>query len=339
MAIVKRNGSRVVLEGVAKVGYGTGMYCQFPASFKSALEALGESVSYDTAMAVTGGAFRRTWNRDDGGNVCLTYFSPEPEVRGFRALGYSFTALPPVKADMVKAIKASIDRGVPVIAFGPVGPPEAALITGYDDDGETLLGYSFFQDPALPDMYEQHDWYEQAIWAGDKGLLLIGDKVARPTERETLIQTLRFAVDLARTAERPTIPDHVCGLAAYDAWAAGLEIDADYPEDTGVLQHRLMIHGDQVLALGDRRHGAAYLRSSVAIAPEIAGELTAAADLLMQVADMPGIWLWGDAMTEEDARGLADHDTRVSIAAAVRRARALETQAVELIEAALQRVG
>jgi hypothetical protein len=33
-----------------------------------------------------------------------------------------------------------------VLAFGPVGPPASAIITGYDEAGEVLIGWSFFQD-------------------------------------------------------------------------------------------------------------------------------------------------------------------------------------------------
>ena len=44
----------------------------------------------------------------------------------------------------------SIDGGHPVIGFGVVGPPEACIITGYDDGGEVLIGWSLFQEHLDP---------------------------------------------------------------------------------------------------------------------------------------------------------------------------------------------
>jgi hypothetical protein len=97
---------------------------------------------------------------------------------------------------------------------------------------------------------------------------VIGDKLAsRPDERKTLRETLSWASKLAGQRRRPELPEHLSGLEAYVAWAAALEVDADYPEaDSSTLSTRLMIHADQVTMLGERRPAAAYLRRMAAIA-------------------------------------------------------------------------
>ena len=57
----------------------------------------------------------------------------------------------------------------PVIVFGVVGPPEAAIITGYDAGGDVLIGWSFFQ--GMPEFaaglafepsgtFRKRDWFE-----------------------------------------------------------------------------------------------------------------------------------------------------------------------------------
>lgn len=55
----------------------------------------------------------------------------------------------PRKVDEVQArseIRASIDAGRPVLAFGVYGPPECCVVTGYDQDGATLIGWNYHQD-------------------------------------------------------------------------------------------------------------------------------------------------------------------------------------------------
>ena len=108
----------------------------------------------------------------------------------------------------------------------------------------------------------------------------------RPAEREVLTDTLRWALDLARTAHRANLPDHLSGLAAYTGWADGLEVDADYPaDDRETMGVRVMIYGDQCVMLEERREAARFLRRMKAVAPEAAAHLEDAAALYDQVGD------------------------------------------------------
>ncbi|MCC6728598.1 MAG: hypothetical protein IT208_04590 [Chthonomonadales bacterium] len=333
-----RAKERAVLEGVPRVGFDRHL-SPFPGSLHALLTFRGEKVSYDYLMGVTGAAFRRAWNRDDGGNVDLMYFQPEPHRRAMDALGYDLRTAPrDNRAAMLALVRESIAQGSPAIAFGVIGPPEAGLVTGYDRGGDVLHGWSYFQGDAGSGYYAQRDWFKRMSRGCPIGALRVGDKLEhRRPERETLQVTLEWAVDLARTANRPGIPDHVCGLAAYEAWAAGIEVDADYPrDDPKVLATRVMVHGDQCVMLEERRNAAAYLRCMVAVAPEAAGLLTGAADLYDQAAScMDRVWLWGPDMGPAVQRALADHATRVGIAAGIREAGAIEERAVALLERAL----
>jgi hypothetical protein len=330
---------RALLEGVPKIGYHIHL-CPFPGALYASMHYLGDPCDYDYLMGVTGAAFRRFWHRDDGGNVDLMYLAPEPHRRAFRALGYDYATLPRTdKGAMVAAIRASIARGRPVIAFGIVGPPEAGIVAGYERGGAVLYGYSYFQDSALPGYYEKADWFETLEPGGAYGLIVIGDKrPSRPPEREILTETLEWAIDLARRERRAEHPNHVSGLAAYAAWATGLEVDADYPgDDQQTLGTRVMIHGDQTVMLSERRSAATYLRSMVTVAPEAASALHAAAARYDVVAAYePRIWPWGASMGPEVGQDLADPVHRHAIAAAVRAAGAVEAEAVQLVEQALE---
>lgn len=330
-----------ILEGVPKVGYFKHL-CPFPGSLFSVLTYLGETPDYDYLMGVTGAAFRRFWNRDDGGNVDLMYLAPEPHRRVFRALGWTYSAVPPADEPAVRnAIVASIDEVKPVLAFGIIGPPECGIVTGYEEDGSVLRGWSYFQYPSTEGYYRHADWYGHANWAGDLAAITLGERAERPTDRETLVSALEWAVDLARNPERPGIPDHVSGLAAYAAWADALEMDEDYPlDDRDVLSTRLMVHGDQCTMLEERRNAAGFLRWGAGVAPEVADELLAAASHFEDTARlMPQVWPWGCKMTEREAQALADPAARRAFAAGVRAAMETERKGVERIEAALKKIG
>ena len=49
-----------------------------------------------------------------------------------------------------RQIIESIDKGKPVVAFGVEGPTEACIITGYDQDGDVLIGWSMIQEHLDP---------------------------------------------------------------------------------------------------------------------------------------------------------------------------------------------
>lgn len=342
---------QALLAGVPRVGFDVHL-SPFPGSLFSIMQYLGDPVPYDFIMGVTGAAFRRLWNRDDGGNIDLSYFAPEPIQRAAEALRYELTIIPPNKPRMLAAIHDSIASGRPVIGFGIIGPPEAGVIAGYEEGGEVLRGWSYFQDGSVPGYYSERGWFErfaQFTQAPDSGLgpvgvppmglVVVGDRMRwpGPSRRDLLIHTLRWAIDLERTAHREHLPNHVSGLAAYDAWAAGLEADADYPLDNPeTLATRLMVHGDQCVMLEERRNAAGFLRMMAPEAPAAADQLEAAAELYDRVADLSSrIWLRGFDMGPETARALADPATREGIAAAVREASALEFEAVAALEAAV----
>lgn len=330
---------RAVLEGVPRVGYAVHL-CPFPGSLSSVLSYLGDPVDYDYIMGVSGACFRRVWNRDDGGNVDLMYFEPEPYERILRALGYQFRTVPRSdKAAMVAAIKESIAEGRPVLSTVLVGPPEVSVVTGYDADGETLIGWSYFQDAALPGYCEVPGWFEQLQGGPKVGLIILGERKGPiPATRETLLSSLEWTVDLARTETRPSIPDHILGLAAYDGWADGLEVDADYPSaDETVLATRAMVHGDQCVMLSERRSAAAYLRHMAVEVPEVAEPLEDAARLYGEVADLtPRAWPWDQGLGPAASKGLADAAARHRIAETVRAARGREAEAIGFLEQAIE---
>jgi hypothetical protein len=340
---------RAVLDGVPCIGYDVHT-CPLPGSLYALLQYVGMSCDYDYLMGVSGAAFRRLWNRDDGGNVDLMYLAPEPYQRMMQALNLEYHAIPKDRAQMIAAIQESISRGRPVISFGMIGPPEAGLITGYDDGGDTLIGWSYFQGDASmagdtpfepSGYYRRPNWFVRMDAGGPTGLLVIDDRQrwAGPSARQILIHALRWALDLERTARRAGLPDHICGLSAYEMWARGLETDADYPPtNRQELGQRAMIHADQCVMLHERESAARFLRSQAGVAPEAAEALEAAAGYYAQAAaEGVHLWPWRTDMAGWNAAmdALADPAARRSMALHVRMAGTLEAKATEKLEQAL----
>lgn len=329
---------RVVLEGVPRIGYDIHL-CPFPGTLHAYLTYVGDPQPYDYLMGITGAAFRRLWNRDDGGNVGILRYEGEPFRQVSAALGYEWRTVPvdAAKETMVAAIMESLARGRPAISFGIIGPPEPGLVTGHGEDGVVLYGWSYFQEQRER-YYEQRDWFERMDKGGGVSLLIVGEKGAtRPSEREVLVAALQWALDLERTAHRRNLRDHLSGLAAYDGWADALEVDADYPSDNGgTMSWRVTIHGDQCLMLEDRHEAARFLRRMVAAAPEAASHLEAAAVRYDQAGDLVApLWPWPIDPSAGAMQAMADPRTRRELVGHVRAARDREAEAVAHLEQAL----
>ncbi|HEX3045969.1 MAG TPA: helix-turn-helix domain-containing protein, partial [Bacillota bacterium] len=155
MKTVKKSEDSCILYGVPKVQYCAEELTPFPSSLKACLNYLGQEISYTYLMAASGAAFRLRWNPAcwDGGNVGIEFIYTNPTEayeRSFQAAHRDFlivTRGPETpKSEFCEFIKSEIDEGRPVIAIGIIGPPEACIITGYRDRGNTLLGWNFFQD-------------------------------------------------------------------------------------------------------------------------------------------------------------------------------------------------
>jgi hypothetical protein len=225
------------------------------------------SCTYTFFVGVTGAAFFLSWK--DGwqsDNVAPFYLDADAaamEKHAFKALGYSFEWLMPDQRDQyILRIADSIKRGLPVISYGIIGPPEAGLITGYDEGGDVILGWSFFQNINLGIEKEPSGYFRKRDWAKDViSLLIIGEKGPRPSLKETYRAALEFGLKVTRTSmvrPEPNAPEWYQhrhnGLAAYTAWAQHLLRDEDFPiGDEALLQQRHQVHFDAVGGVAEAR--------------------------------------------------------------------------------------
>ena len=271
-----------ILYGVPKVGYGVYGCTPFPICLKAAANYLGEDIDYDYSMASSGAAFRLVWDETcwNGGNVDVLLAFDDPVLvykNGIEALGREFKLLcrknllvenkpsnfssiesNATKEDFIKFIKEQIDKGYPCIGLGFIGPPEACLITGYRDDGKTLLGWNFFQDNpefASGVRIDESGYFITDSWWENEDTIAVmsmGEKASGQMPLKKLIQNA-IAVLSGRKHG-----DYAKGIMAYDAWKKAITDESQFPKEPvmPILVERLMCQGDAMDCLADGRENA-----------------------------------------------------------------------------------
>ena len=153
-------------------------------------------------LGVTGAAFYLSWGQGwQMDNVEIMYMSDDPGApsrRAFEAIGYAQEYIDNrAKGEAYtreRIIESLRDKARPVIAYGIIGPPEACIVTGYDEGGDVLMGWNFFQgDPNSnagvtfepTGQFRKRDWFQDL-----QGLHIIGEKGEKPS----------FNADLSRRA-------------------------------------------------------------------------------------------------------------------------------------------
>ena len=207
---------------------------EFVNSIVSALNAIGEKIDYDYVCAVSGSAFRTSFSmpsvkRWNHGNYHVVN---TPMVIGhtFRMLGYrvSHHIRSDYEADS-RLIMDSIDRGFPVITLeGVISCADACVISGYDNDGGVLLGYSPFmyieddhkEAPDNTGYFRKSDWHNGFFAEANGRILIIEEPCEKPDRKAVLAETLKLISRLIR--EESLAPGQYNGLAAHKAFANAL---------------------------------------------------------------------------------------------------------------------
>ena len=238
-----QNNESTVLYGVPKIEWGTyGGSTPYPICLKACADYLGDDLDYATTLVSCGGAFRFTWNEAywDLSNVDIYHTfteGAEETVYSYaaKALGREFSMLDRTEAttkeEFISFIKQHIDEGYPCIAQGIIGPPEACIITGYRDNGNTLLGWNFFQnDPAFGAEVTFDDcgyficsnWWENT---DTQSVMCLGPVIGTPHTPKEIIQTaIKVMTPRADGGYRK-------GISGFSAWADMLSDDASFSEN------------------------------------------------------------------------------------------------------------
>ena len=378
----KARSERIVLDGVPRVGFyhemqrhaDAKMRCPedvcFPSVVRACLEFLGDGLgcrqvgvwnkdwrlgcAYAYLMGTTGAAFRLNWRPGwHGDNVGTYLVSDDPSEifrRGFASVGYGCEIVCKTQEGQNseaffrrKIVESIRDRGRPVIAHGVIGPPEECIVAGYDEGGDVLVGWNFFQ--GSPDcnagvefepngMFRKRDWFKDTC-----SLVLIGDKRGQPDLGQVYREALAWALQVVRTPRR--YGDRHNGLAAYDAWADHLLRDDEFAaDDLAALRLRHEVHDDAIGTVAEGRwYASTFLAEAVHRLPgSMAEHLLAAASCYAAEHDL--MWkAWaavgGLGRDEAKVRKLAEPEVRRQIVPIIRQARDKDAEAANHIERAL----
>ena len=364
--------ARAVLEGVPRVHfYEGGKRCPedftFPSSLRACLEYMGESYgcehlmepqpirqlccTYAYIMSACGYAFslswRPGWHMDNNSILFMSAEPDEPFRRAFQAVGHSHEIILKQEGRNNEAyfrrriIESIRDKRRPVLGFGIVGPPECCIVTGYDEDGNVLTGWSFFQ--GFPEFnagveFEPSGYFRKRDWfKGAHSLIIIGEKEEQAPRGELYRGILKWALEAART---PMVHGRSSGIAAYQAWAEHLLRDEDFPVgDKAVLRERHMVHDDAVGMVAEARWYASLFLPQIARHESgMAEELLAAASCYAAEHDlMWRIWglVGGIGREEPKVMKLAEPSVRRQIVPVILQARDRDVEAADHIERAL----
>jgi len=303
----------------------------------SAMEHLGKKRSYDELACISGCAFRGCSPLHEI-TPAAYYVTNDIAIIGhtFRMLGCGMTLHP--RSDYEtdkKLIMDSIDRGVPVLTFGGViNCSECCIISGYDDYGAVLLGYSPFaysppdhDEPADSTGYfRKSNWHDGFFEEANGRILIIGDPTTSLSKEEIIKESLKMAVKLIRgTASQNA--DYVTGDAGHTRYAELVVKDTD---NWFVLE--LMIACMNCNVYQDKVYVAPFLRQAKEVLKDKADVLEECAKIYDQIAALRREMSTYIADDLSMGERIKDKDVREQYAQRVYQIRDLEKNAAGLFE-------
>jgi AraC-like DNA-binding protein len=351
-----------ILYGVPKVYYGRNFNgdmqgTPFPMCLQAVLDYMGQNVHYSYIMAASGASFRLRWNTKgwDLGAVDIRNIYDDPYMPfelAFRAVGRKYKILrkdTSTREEFTSLVKSQIDEGRPVIALGVVGPPEASIITGYRNNGETVLGWSLFQNNmefAKNTAFDESGYFICSNWwENTEAVMAIGEEIGAAMPIKELLEKAHYllATEIIN-AGNGTYGPYYGGQKAYSAWADALNDDGNFPKNIQLssLFERCMCFGDAAMMIGEgRSYASGYISWVGDQYPEVskecrqcANEFKAAAGCVTKMQN-----LLGGFGGEEVLRKFGDKEYRTKIASLFKEAQLHEAKASELLEAVIAGIG
>lgn len=276
--VVHRREGEAWIDGIPKLNWSNPGACTFMGALTRALNRVGEPISYTDLMGFSGAAFRFCfahpdwdWSSVDG---MLGYDHGQAAMD---ALGYEASWAE--EDEMRAAFMRSIDAGRPALGIDLVQAAEWGVITGYADEGRTLLCRTYFDDPGDDYMRSQ-----RLPWLN----YLIGDRKAAPARHVSLLTSLRIAVIYARGEGFVSMGgcSYKRGIEGFETWISDLLDEPRFdPGDVGNIGKHASINRFIFDALLDARESAArYLAShSELLGPDYQSQLKRLADVYGRV--------------------------------------------------------
>jgi hypothetical protein len=241
-----------------------------------------------------------------------------------------------------QVVESLRDRRTPVIGLGGFGPPEPFLITGYDEGGDVLLGWSHLQGDAKdkPEVgFEPTGQFRLRDW--DRvidGVVVVTGKKDRPPLRQVYRDALARGV---RELQTMGGEEDRLGMAAMEQWAVHLGREADYAGFSAEQwQKAHSDHGSTAGDLAERRAlAASFVELAARVLPEARGDLDLAQAAFMGSHDtVYEIWetVARIGPFDPDQAKFRDPAPRATLAALVRRLIDLDRRGVRILQRVLR---
>lgn len=271
----------------------------------SAIYSVGQSVdfSYEEGFqiisAITGDLFAYMYSEEEycDSGYTNSFFVPEAVKEAYALFGYSciFLSQDEICEDMnhaVSEIRKSVDRGIPVLAWGCGGVkmgngeeynplPEGALIGGYDENNllyvnlypgaERLAKVSACRKPGV-DEYGYTAIFAEDALKTTQGIFIIGEK----TEKTELSEIYRHAISaIPKFLSMEPKDGYFFGKEAFETWAAILKNDAYWQNAELAEANWWDKHANAYCALctsigvGDGEGIVAFMKKAAAALPDV----------------------------------------------------------------------
>ncbi|UVI33148.1 hypothetical protein [Paenibacillus spongiae] len=283
------NSIRTVIPGLQPVNWSDpARQSEYGWSVVSALHQLGETISYEDVICLSGSAFRAsiTSSGFNPGDYHVVH-NMEIVPHTFRMLGYDVTIHEPSDYEIdKKRIMNSIDSGYPVLTLeGVITCSDCCIIGGYDEGGEVLLGYNPFMDQQ-DDHNEPHDvtgYFRKSNWhhrdfqeSGGKYIIIHG-QTAKLSKRDMYLDTIKLACKLIKGTKTG---EHLDGFAGHTRYA---ELLCEKHEDPFGLYLNILC---QLKLYNDKIYVSTFLRGMKDEFPEYADTLEKAANCYDEVSSL-----------------------------------------------------
>lgn len=339
--------SRKLIPNVEKLYQVKSENYMFPSCMRSVMAAFNEDRAYDFSFfaGVSGDFFTQLWLEpkwryiDSYSNVCKA--SQKPIQAAFDACGYEYTyvdntQIKEKEAVMLQRIIASIDKGLPVLAFGIVGPPNCSIICGYAQEGKQLIGWSQFtgelkEDELIDQVCAENYFQAENDLTHIEALIFFGKKKPRVSIADNIKHSI---LNIPALAALPSTEELRMGKEAFDAWADSLLCD-EYFRDETMLVGPLDTYQSCVVQTGTNLfYLDAYLKNALTLCPEIEAQLKTLIDRFAQekAAFDQLIEYQGGYFFEKDRKALLDKNFRQGLAKHVKAVGSCYEKAVQSIK-------
>jgi transcriptional regulator with XRE-family HTH domain len=266
------SSDRRIIPGVDLLpGFGKGMDCTWAGALTVALRSMGETMSYVKVMGVSGACWRIAFSSPNWDyssvDALVVYDYAEP---GYNAFGYSpqFAEGVEKKYRAIERAKIvdSIKQGQPVLGINLRIAHEWGVISGYEENGNTLLCRTYYDDQVInsPDFDNKPGTEEKYLYVDNWPFIItyFGQKGIVPTDHLSLLNSLKVMVEsMNARGDR----GYSVGYDAYRTWQKDLRDDEWFENaDDEHFVRRLDVNHFCYLSLVDARQAAfRYLQSSI----------------------------------------------------------------------------